>query len=86
MSYEDQRSGAEQGRRGRGAVNGSLVLAALAVAALVAFVVQNTERVNVDWLFFSGRWALWLVVVITVVLTLVAERLVTFALRRRRHH
>lgn len=84
MNDEHQRSGAEQGRRGSGAINGSLVLAALAVAALVAFVVQNTERVNVDWLFFSGRWALWLVVVITIVLTLIAERLITFALRHRR--
>lgn len=81
---DEQRSTRDQGRQGNGVITGSLIVAALAVAAIVAFVLQNTENVAIEWLFFSGDWALWLVIVITIVLTLIAERLVTFALRHRR--
>jgi uncharacterized integral membrane protein len=57
--------------------------AALIVAALLAFVFQNTATVTVSWLVLDATLQVWILIVATAVLTLAAERLVTYALRRR---
>jgi uncharacterized integral membrane protein len=61
MSYQDLDDGAvaaESKRRfGAGAV-----LSLAGIAALVIFMVQNTEDVTVDFLAWSFTWPLWLLV------------------------
>jgi uncharacterized integral membrane protein len=51
-------------------------------AALLAFIVQNTETVSFDWLFWSFEAPLWLVLVITALVAFVIGQ---FALMWRRH-
>jgi uncharacterized integral membrane protein len=51
-------------------------------AALLAFILQNTESVSFDWLFWSFEAPLWIVLIITA---LVAFVLGQFALMWRRH-
>lgn len=59
MSREDQ--GGTEGRRlGAGAI------ASLSgIGVLVVFMLQNTEDVTVDFLFWSFTWPLWLLTIVT---------------------
>jgi uncharacterized integral membrane protein len=66
------------------AIGGGTIGFLLVAAAIVIFVVQNTNDVSVDFLFFNGEWPLWLVVVGVIVLTLIAERLGLWIWRRSR--
>ncbi len=66
------------------AIGGGTIGLIVLAAAIVAFIVQNTNDVQVDWLFFNGEWPLWLVVIATIALTLVAERLGLWLWRRTR--
>ena len=68
--------------QGSGGGTGLLVGMGVLGAALLAFIVQNTETVSFDWLFWSFEAPLWLVLVITA---LVAFVLGQFALMWRRH-
>jgi uncharacterized integral membrane protein len=47
-------------RLGAGAI-ASLV----GVALLIVFMIQNTERVRIDFLFWSFTWPLWLLTLVT---------------------
>jgi uncharacterized integral membrane protein len=66
------------------AIGGGTIGFLLIAAAIVIFIVQNTNDVSVDFLFLDGEWPLWLVVVAVVVLTLIAERLGLWIWRRRK--
>ena len=60
------------------------VIAALVIVAiLVAFVVKNSEKVNVSFVFFSAHVRLIWVLLVTAVLGALADRL--FLWRRRRN-
>jgi uncharacterized integral membrane protein len=72
-----------QGRsQGSGMGTGYLVGMVVLGAALLAFIVQNTNTVSFDWLFWSFEAPLWLVLVITALLSFVIGQ---FALMWRRH-
>jgi len=45
-----------------------LIVAGLALLAAVIFVVQNSNKVEMDFLFFGGSQPLWLVIVLSMVL------------------
>lgn len=63
-----QRSGATAGGSGgaRGARLGAGAIASLVgVALLVIFMIQNTERITLTFLFWSFTWPLWLFTVVT---------------------
>jgi uncharacterized integral membrane protein len=51
-------------------------------AALIAFIVQNTEDVSFDWLFWTFSAPLWLMLLVTSVVAFVIGQ---FALMWRRH-
>lgn len=61
-----------------------LVGGGLLVAAVVAFVVQNTDDTEVTWLFLDTTQPLWVVLLVTAVATLLAAELITSSYRRRK--
>ena len=60
-----------------------LALAVLA-AAVVAFVVQNSDSYPVKWLMFDGKAPTWLVIVASAVAGAILERLTVWTIKRRR--
>lgn len=75
----DQQGAIETGRR----INARLIAGALAAVAIVLFVVQNTERVPVRFLWFEGGFPLFLLLLITMALTLILALGATWFMRRR---
>ena len=73
----------EGSQRHKGEVIG-LVAGGLIAGALVAFVLQNTREVRIEWLAWDLNAPLWLVMVVTAAGALVLARIVAFVLRRRR--
>lgn len=67
-----------------GGINFRLILGALAAAALVLFVSQNTEDAQIEFLTWEGSFPLYLLLLITVGLTLVLAMVGTWLLRRRK--
>ena len=66
-----------------GGINVRLILGAIAAAALVLFVFQNTDDTKVNFLWMEGSIPLFLLLLITVALTLIVAMVVTWLLRRR---
>jgi len=65
-------------------VTPQLVGAILLAAGLAAFVLQNTKKVKVSWAIFDGTAPLWLILLITVAVTLVLGEVIGKAIRRSR--
>jgi len=75
----------ERGGDGGGRqVSAGLVGGGVVAAALVAFVVQNTDDVPVNWLFFESDAPLWLVILIAAVAGAVLSEVGGWFLRRAR--
>lgn len=64
-------------------LNAGLIGIVLAVIALGAFVVQNTEDATFNWLMIEITMPLWLALVIAAVLGAVIANLGGWLLRRR---
>ncbi len=61
-----------------------LLALAILVAAVVAFIVQNSDSYPVKWLMFDGKAPTWLVIVVSAAAGAVLERLVVWTIRHRR--
>ncbi len=61
-----------------------IVVAVVIVAALVAFVVDNIDSVKVGFVFTDRKIPLIFVLVATALLGAIVDRLVQYAVRRRR--
>ena len=59
QSPGDGRSGAAEGQ-GRPGLGGGAIAALTGVGLLLVFMIQNTEDVRLDFLFWSFTWPLWL--------------------------
>lgn len=91
--HEDDRRRADWVERREGPSTKLIVLAAVAIL-LVVFVLQNTDRAQIDFLLWNGDFPLWTMIVLAAVLGLVggwvigriggAERRARDAERRRR--
>lgn len=68
--------------RQKGEIAG-LIVGALIAAALVAFVLQNTNEARIEWLAWDLTAPLWLVMVVTGAGAVVLSRIVAFMMRRR---
>ncbi len=64
--------------------NARIVVALVIVAALVAFVVDNIDSVKVGFVFTDRKIPLIFVLVATALLGAIVDRLVQYAVRRRR--
>ena len=75
--------GVERAPEGRPSKLGFGAIASIAgLAVLVIFVLQNTQRVGLDFLFWTFTWPLWLVTVLSAFL----GALVWFGLGVMRRH
>ena len=54
------------------------------VVAVFAFIIQNRGPVKLTWLFWSFSWPLWLLLVVTIGLSLVAGQILLMLRRHRR--
>ena len=59
------------------------IVGVIAVAVL-AFIIQNRGSVKLTWLFWSFSWPLWLLLVVTIGLSLVAGQIMLMLRRHRR--
>jgi uncharacterized integral membrane protein len=70
MTYEGQRpvaattEAATQRRR----LSGGAIASLSGVGALLVFMIQNTEHVTVDFLFWSFSWPLWLLILVAALI------------------
>jgi uncharacterized integral membrane protein len=61
-----------------------VLVAIIGALALLIFILQNTDEEEVTWLFFDASAPLWVVIVVTAVLSVALSQLVLWVLRRRR--
>lgn len=59
-------------------------IAGVIAVAVLAFIIQNRGPVRLTWLFWSFSWPLWLLLVVTIGLSLVAGQLMLMLRRHRR--
>lgn len=50
---------------------GKVIVLLVALGLLILFVLQNTEEIRIDFLFWHGRWPAWIVILLVALLGLV---------------
>ena len=69
MAYEGQRPvGASTDAAQRRRLSGGAIASLSGVGALLVFMIQNTEDVTVDFLFWNFTWPVWLLTIASAVL------------------
>jgi uncharacterized integral membrane protein len=63
QSPDDSTTGTAEERRFR--LGAGAIASLVGVALLIVFMIQNTERVRIDFLFWSFTWPLWLLTLVT---------------------
>ena len=76
-------SGQEFKGRGDGVSPTLIGLVVLAVASVI-FIIQNSERPKITFLFFSVRTRLWVAIALAIALGVVLDRLFAIWWRRRK--
>ena len=70
--------------RARSGLSPALIAAAVIVVVLVIFILQNSDRAPIEFLFFERRTPVWVAIGIGIVLGIILDRLVTAWWRRSR--
>jgi uncharacterized integral membrane protein len=52
----------------RGRVGGGVIASLIGTAALVIFMIQNTEKIRVHFLFWHFTWSLWIIVLVAALI------------------
>jgi len=78
----ERRSEAPQGDKTR--ISPALIIWVIIAVLAVIFVVQNARDAQVKFLFWDGKLSLWIVIVLTLIAGALLDRIVTWALRRRK--
>ncbi|MDE0613548.1 MAG: DUF1049 domain-containing protein [Acidimicrobiia bacterium] len=66
-------------------INARMVLGALAAVALIVFIAQNTDETRVNFLGWDWDLPLFLLLLITIVLSVVCTEIASWYMGRRRH-
>lgn len=74
----------ERAEAGRERQIGQMLAVLVLGIALGAFIVQNTQKTTIEWLAWDGTQPLWLILVITSLVSVVIARLVGALVRRSR--
>ena len=67
MTYQGQQgpgAGSTDVAEGRRRLSGGAIASLSGIGVLIIFMVQNTEDVTVDFLFWSFTWPLWLLILV----------------------
>jgi uncharacterized integral membrane protein len=72
----------DDNRRDRTRIGGGAIASLVGLALLVIFIVQNTERIRLHFLFWNFSWPLWLYTLVTALF----GALVWFGLGVMRRH
>ncbi|MCY3910519.1 MAG: lipopolysaccharide assembly protein LapA domain-containing protein [bacterium] len=67
-------------------INARMVLGALAAVALIVFIAQNTKETRVNFLGWDWDLPLFLLLLITIVLSVVCTEIVSWYMGRRRRN
>jgi uncharacterized integral membrane protein len=78
----ERRSEAPQGDKTR--ISPALIIWLVIVVLAVIFIVQNARNAQVKFLFWDGTMSLWIVLLLTLLAGVLLDRVVTWALRRRK--
>ena len=70
-------------KAGKSPISPALITGIVIGLAALDFIVQNSDKVTIHFLFFSFHWRIWLALAITGVASIVAAELVGRHLRRR---
>lgn len=62
----------------------ALIGGIVAIVVLALLIVANTKETEVNFIVTKPSPPLWLLIIVTVIFTLIAERLVAFGWRRRK--
>lgn len=84
MSYQNVPENAKVKSSTDQQVNASLIGGGVVVLLLLIFILQNRDRGKINFLFWSFETSIWFGLVLAAALTLLAERLVMWALARRK--
>ena len=82
--YEGPERSDDGVRRARSGLSPALIAAAVVVIVLVIFVLQNSDRASIEFLFFERRTPVWVAIGIGILLGIILDRLVTAWWRRSR--
>jgi uncharacterized integral membrane protein len=82
MDDDDVR--AEARREKSSIASGRLIITGIVILALVFFIGQNTDSVDIKWLFFEGDAPLWLMLVLSALAGAIIALGVSITLRRRK--
>lgn len=52
----------------RGRIGGGAIVSLVGIAALVIFMIQNTEKVRVHFLLWHFTWSLWIIVLVAALI------------------
>ena len=52
----------------RGRIGGGVIASLVGIGALIIFMIQNTEEIRVQFLFWHFSWAVWLIVLVAALL------------------
>jgi uncharacterized integral membrane protein len=70
--------------RARSGLSPALVAAGVIAIVLIIFILQNSNRASVEFLFFERQTPVWVAIGIGIVLGVILDRLVTVWWRRTR--
>jgi uncharacterized integral membrane protein len=71
---------------GRSGPSPALIAAAVIAVVLIIFILQNSNRASVEFLFFERQTPVWVAIGVGILLGVILDRVVTVWGRRSRRH
>ena len=84
MDWKDNERRSEAPRGDTSRLSPALIVGIILAVLVIIFIVQNTEDSEVTFLAWDRTVSLWIVIVISLILGAVLDRIATWFMRRRR--